>query len=56
MFRRYLEFPVADLMISRRIPDGGLVIIDHVPGEKHLHLTVTSPAGKTLREVAIETR
>jgi ATP-dependent Clp protease ATP-binding subunit ClpA len=41
VFRRFLEFPVADLMISRRIPPGGLLIIDHVPGEAHLHFTVT---------------
>jgi ATP-dependent Clp protease ATP-binding subunit ClpC len=53
VFRRYLEFPVADLMISRRIPPGGLVVIDHVPGEEHLHFTVASPAGRTLREVPI---
>lgn len=53
VFRRYLEFPVADLMISRRIPAGGLVVIDHVPAEEHLHFTVAAPAGEALREVAI---
>jgi ATP-dependent Clp protease ATP-binding subunit ClpC len=57
VFRRYLEFPVADLMISRRIPDaGGLVVIDHVDGEEHLHFTVSSPAGEAAREVAIQAR
>jgi len=61
VFRRYLEFPVADLMISRRIPSGGLVIIDHTPGEEHLHFTVTqhpsardrSPSIHASREVAV---
>ena len=41
VFRRFLEFPVADMMISRRIPPGGLVLIDHVSDEEHLHFTVT---------------
>lgn len=62
VFRRFLEFPVADLMISRRIPSGGLVVIDHIPGEEHLHFTVTqhpdleapSPWEHTTREVAIQ--
>ena len=53
VFRRYLEFPVADLMISRRIPAGGLVVIDQVDGEEHLHFTVSSPAGEVAAEVAI---
>jgi len=61
VFRRFLEFPVADLMISRRIPPGGLVIIDHAPGEEHLHFTVTkhpaardpSPPAAAPREVAV---
>jgi ATP-dependent Clp protease ATP-binding subunit ClpA len=61
VFRRYLEFPVADLMISRRIPAGGLLVIDHVPGEAHLHFTVTtsgssiaaSPAQNVTREVPV---
>jgi len=64
VFRRFLEFPVADLMISRRIPSGGLVLIDHVPGEEHLHFTVTqaptliaaSSQAPVLREIAIEPR
>jgi len=45
VFRRFLEFPVADLMVSSRIPTPGLVIIDHVQGEEHLHFTVTSQSG-----------
>ena len=52
VFRRYLEFPVADLMISRRIPEGGLVVIDHVDGDEHLHFTV-SPSRENTREVAV---
>ncbi|HJQ98715.1 MAG TPA: AAA family ATPase [Candidatus Polarisedimenticolaceae bacterium] len=53
VFRRYLEFPVADLMISRRIPEGGLVLIGHVGGEEHLHFTVSSSHEETVREVAV---
>jgi ATP-dependent Clp protease ATP-binding subunit ClpC len=45
IFRRFLEFPLADLMISRRIPPEGLVIVDHVEGEEHLHFTVAAQAG-----------
>ena len=54
VFRRYLEFPVADLMISRRIPEGGLVLVDHVPDEDHLHFMVSSRVGENVREVAIQ--
>jgi ATP-dependent Clp protease ATP-binding subunit ClpC len=63
VFRRFLEFPVADLMISRRIPPGGLVIIDHTAGADHLHFTVTqipagtgaaSPSVHIAREIAIQ--
>jgi ATP-dependent Clp protease ATP-binding subunit ClpA len=61
VFRRFLEFPVADLMISRRIPSGGLVVIDHRDGEEHLHFTVTQDLGEaaapsrvpSAREVAV---
>jgi ATP-dependent Clp protease ATP-binding subunit ClpA len=41
--RKFVEFPLADLMISRRIPPGGLVVVDRRPGEAHLHFTVTPP-------------
>ena len=55
VFRRYLEFPVADLMISRRIPSAGLVVVDHLPGEEHLHFTVAcSSAGVSTGELAIQ--
>ncbi|HEX4825944.1 MAG TPA: AAA family ATPase [Candidatus Polarisedimenticolaceae bacterium] len=63
VFRRHLEFPVADLMISRRIPSGGIVRIDHVESEEHLHFTVmpspavattASPRTHAPREVGIE--
>lgn len=62
VFRRFLEFPVADLMISRRIPPGGLLIIDHAPDEEHLHFTVTqrsglavaSSPGRAEREVLVQ--
>jgi ATP-dependent Clp protease ATP-binding subunit ClpA len=61
VFRRFLEFPIADLMISRRIPPGGLVVIDHLPDEAHLYFTVTQGNGATVasssphaaREVAV---
>src|SRR4029453_15308209 len=52
VFRRYLEFPVADLMISRRIPEGGLVAIDHGGGDDLLPFTV-SPSRENTREVAV---
>ena len=52
---------IDDLMISRRIPPGGLLVIDHVPGEAHLHFTVTqaprgsvvSPGSNVAREVPV---
>jgi ATP-dependent Clp protease ATP-binding subunit ClpA len=53
VFRRFFAFPVADLMISARIPVCGLVIIDHVQGEEHLHFTVT--ARSALSAVSPET-
>ncbi len=36
----YVEFPLADLMISGRIPPGGQVVIDRQPGAEHLHFDV----------------
>lgn len=38
--RRFVEFPVGDLMVSGRIPSGGLVLIDHKPGSETLHFTI----------------
>jgi ATP-dependent Clp protease ATP-binding subunit ClpC len=37
--RRFVEFPVSDLMISGRIPPGGLVMVDRGKDE-NLHFTV----------------
>jgi len=44
--RRFVEFPLADLLISRRLPEGGTVKIDRLNGEETLHFTVEAdPAG-----------
>ena len=50
VFRRYLEFPVADLMISGRIAAGSHVAIDHLSGDEHLHFTVS---GQRATEVVV---
>ena len=42
--RRFVEFPLADLFLSGRIPSGGLVTLDRKEGEDHLHFTVTGAA------------
>ena len=42
--RRFVEFPLADLLVSGRILPGGLVLLDRHPGEEHLHFTVTREA------------
>ena len=39
--QRFVEFPVADLMISGRIPQSGLVVADRKLGEEHLHFTIS---------------
>jgi ATP-dependent Clp protease ATP-binding subunit ClpA len=39
----FLEFPVADLMVSGRIPAGGHVLVDRMDGEEHLHFAVEGP-------------
>jgi ATP-dependent Clp protease ATP-binding subunit ClpA len=41
--RREVEFPLADLLISGRLEGGAHVVIDHEPGAKHLHFTVSDP-------------
>jgi ATP-dependent Clp protease ATP-binding subunit ClpA len=41
--RVQLEFPLADLLVSGVIPQGGHVEVDHV-GNDHLDFTVTEPA------------
>ena len=59
--RRFVEFPLADLMVSGRIPPGGLVVIGRVADEEHLHFTVNelpqaggSPlTAATFREIPI---
>jgi ATP-dependent Clp protease ATP-binding subunit ClpA len=38
--REFIEFPVADLLISGRIPLGGLLGVDRRAGEDHLHFTI----------------
>jgi ATP-dependent Clp protease ATP-binding subunit ClpC len=44
--RRFVEFPVADLVITGRVPRHGLILIDRRPPEKNLHFTIgEEPAG-----------
>jgi hypothetical protein len=42
--RRFVEFPLADLLVSGRIPSGGFVLLDRREGEEHLHFTVMREA------------
>lgn len=42
--RRFVEFPLADLLVSGRVPGGGRVLVDRVPEEEHLHFTVAEPS------------
>jgi ATP-dependent Clp protease ATP-binding subunit ClpC len=57
--RRFVEFPVADLAISGRIPREGIVVVEHRPPEKSLHFTVReglpsdAPAEERYREVPV---
>jgi ATP-dependent Clp protease ATP-binding subunit ClpA len=55
--RRFVEFPLADLLVSGRIPEGGLVLLDRREGEATLHFTVTQQsagAGEgSVREVPV---
>lgn len=39
----FVEFPVADLMVSGRVPSGGNVVVRRTNGEEHLHFAVTEP-------------
>jgi ATP-dependent Clp protease ATP-binding subunit ClpC len=41
--REQIEFPLADLLISGRVPPGGRIVVDHRPGEAHLHFTIAAP-------------
>ena len=52
--RRFVEFPLADLMVSGRIPQGGLVLLDRRDGEEHLHFTVTKGPGTPASEGPLE--
>jgi len=38
--RRFIEFPLADLLLSGGIPHGSLVVVDRKPGEEHLDFRV----------------
>jgi ATP-dependent Clp protease ATP-binding subunit ClpA len=58
---RFVEFPLADLLVSGRIPPGGRVVVDHHAPASHLEFSVErrdveAPAfgaGTGLREVAV---
>lgn len=51
--QNFLEFPVADLMISGRIPPGGCVLVDRLDGEEHLHFAVAEPPAAERFEPAV---
>jgi len=51
--QRHVEFPLADLMVSGRIPPGGLVVIGRRPGEEHLHFTVNAALGTPASSAAM---
>ena len=40
-YRRFVEFPVADLAISGSSPFGSRIVVDHHRDEEHLHFVVT---------------
>jgi len=42
--RREVEFPLADLLLSRQLEAGTRVIVGHRPDERHLHFTVEAEA------------
>lgn len=62
MVRRFLDVPVADPMIGRPIPSGGIVDFGPIPGEEPLHAPVTresrlaaaSRRVHTARETAVQ--
>jgi len=41
--RDEVEFPVADLLVSGALRPGGVLELDHRPGETHLHFSVGAP-------------
>jgi ATP-dependent Clp protease ATP-binding subunit ClpC len=59
--KRFVEFPLGDLMISGRVPAGGFVLVDRKPGADHLHFTIQAagdgelgvPAGLPRRDVPV---
>lgn len=46
-FRREVEFPLADLLLSGQLEGGVRVVGDQLPGEKHLHFTVSLQPAET---------
>jgi ATP-dependent Clp protease ATP-binding subunit ClpC len=54
--RRFVEFPLADLLVSGGLPPGSAVVVDRHDGEGRLHLTVSGqPAAVcSTHEVAID--
>jgi ATP-dependent Clp protease ATP-binding subunit ClpB len=52
--RNFVEFPIADLMVSGRIPPGGRVVVGHRPDEPHLHFTVDCGDPEAERAARIE--
>ncbi len=55
--RRYVEFPIADLLVSDRLHPGGVVVVDRQGDEDHLHFTVNPdqmpPQYQAPREVPV---
>jgi len=43
--REQVEFPLADLLLSERLPPGSGVVIDHREREPHLHFTLDASTG-----------
>lgn len=41
--RELVEFPIADILVSGRLPPGGVVVVDRQPDEDHLHFMVQEP-------------
>ncbi len=55
--RRYVEFPLGDLLVSQRLHPGGVVVVDRKEGQEHLDFTVTpdqmAPQLQDPREVPV---
>ena len=52
--QRLVEFPLADLLVSGRIPEGATVQIERRTDEEQLHFTVLEPERVTARTLACE--